>query len=167
MAIGFWEALLDDVGYFERRAINEAAEQIDLLRASSSQQQTAVHKQLRRLYALDKAQSKELARMRAMIKTLATLLIESGVVEEKLVQQRMEAALVEMEDTSRPTPRPVPVVDPYRGAFRGTEPASTLRANEPSTKCGRCGDTVLLRRTQITDEGNVCDDCFYSVVRHP
>lgn len=74
--------------WMQRNAINEAAEEIDSLRAARADSHSAIE----RLFSLDRAQGQELAALRVTVEVLANMLIESGAVDEKTLRYRIEAA---------------------------------------------------------------------------
>lgn len=74
--------------WMQRNAINEAADEINSLRAARADSHSAIE----RLFNLDRAQGQELAALRVTVEVLANMLIESGVVDEKTLRYRIEAA---------------------------------------------------------------------------
>lgn len=152
--IGFWEGLFGDVGHYERNAINDNAEGLSMM--MEAQYSNAAHnaKQMRKLYALDHAQSKELARLRTMVRVLSDVVIELGFDRDRLANI-MEDALDVLESEKTMTEGSYgPDGSPYRGGGAEAQKA------EPKTTCDRCHKEVLLRRTNITEWGTTCDACF-------
>ena len=85
---------MDKLGWFfnneimQREAINQAADEINSLRAERADASSA----LNRLFALDRAQGQELAALRVTVEALANMLIESGAIDETSLRHRIEAA---------------------------------------------------------------------------
>lgn len=152
--IGFWEGLFGDVGYYERMAINDNAESMQMMLDASTYGDEQAAQQLRRLFELDHAQSKELARLRTMVRVLAESLTELGLDRKKLEDQ-MERALDELESEKTMTEGAYGPGGPFRGGPAEAAPAPR------TTTCAKCKKTVLLRRTNIGVHGTVCDRCHY------
>ena len=153
--IGFWESVFGDVGYFEREAINDNAEGMSMMLDAQFAGDEFLSGQTRKLFALDMAQSKELARLRTMVRVLSEAVTELGFDRERLAT-RMDDALDDLE--SEKTMRQGsfnPDGGPYRAGVEG-------QADEPRTTCTVCKADVLLRRSNITETGQSCDRCFYS-----
>lgn len=74
--------------WMQRERINEAADEINALRAARADSHGAIE----RLFALDRVQGQELAAVRVTLEVLSNLLIESGAVDEKTLRYRIEAA---------------------------------------------------------------------------
>jgi hypothetical protein len=138
--IGFWDSLVGDVGYYERKAINSNSADIDVLKATQNASLATLRRQVHTLYSMDQAQSMELARLRVMVRVLAEMVAEQGAGD--VLAKRMEDALDGLEAEQ-------------------TKAAAEVKSAEPTTVCTRCQNTVLARRTVITFDGNVCDACFY------
>ena len=152
--IGFWEGLFGDVGYYERRAINENAESMQMMLDASTYSDEHNSKRLRQLFELDHAQSKELARLRVMVRVLSESLTELGI-DRNILEQQMESALDDLESEKTMKQGAYGPGGPFRGGPNDDAPA------EPTTVCARCSKTVLLRRTNINELGTVCDLCHY------
>lgn len=87
--------------WMQRNAINEAAEEIDSLRAARAGDAGT----FARLFNLDRAQAQEIAALRVTVEVLANLLIESGALDEKALRYRIEAAYADLE-ASQPPAKP-------------------------------------------------------------
>ena len=83
--------------YVERQRLNEAADELFALNASQGQ----TSEQLARLFRLDQDQGREIARLEATVMALIELMVESGVVGEQQVVERVDAALAELEQQER------------------------------------------------------------------
>ncbi len=88
--------------WMQRDRINEAADEINSLRAARADSHGAIE----RLFALDRAQGQELAALRVTVEVLANLLIESGAVDEKSLRYRIEAAWANNDLIDKPTMAP-------------------------------------------------------------
>ena len=132
--IDWWDAIFSDVGAVERRALNQAAEELGLLNISADLNQEQIHK----LFALDKAQREEIERLRLTIKVLTEILVDSGVVAEAAFTERMQAALAAREEAK---------------AARAKAKAEKI------VRCQQCGVEVPARSTNLTEWGLVCDAC--------
>ncbi len=95
--IGFWQGLFGDVGYYERMAINDNAESMRMMMDASTYSDDMQSKQLRKLLELDHAQSKELARLRTMVRVLSETLVNDLGIDRRILGERMEDALDELE----------------------------------------------------------------------
>ena len=84
--------------WMQRDRINEAADEINALRAARADSHGAIE----RLFALDRAQGQELAALRVTVEVLANMLIESGAVDEKTLRYRIEAAWANTEILEKP-----------------------------------------------------------------
>lgn len=155
MSDSFWTWFFDPVDRNTRRAINAAASDIANVQGSSNWQ---FARQIKKLFSLDRAQERELERMRAMVQVLTEQIIELGA-DRGQVEVRIQAALERLEQDVAPAPQPQSTGgSPYRGAL----PVAVADEPEPEGTCARCGQTVLLRRTEFTDDGTVCDRCLYA-----
>jgi|GEM_PF-4134452 len=87
----WWDKSFGDVGWQERRRRAEAADDLDKGDVSSSVQ---------RLYALDEAQAREIARLRLTVRVLTEILVDTMGLDEDLLHQRMTEAVTEAEAAS-------------------------------------------------------------------
>jgi formylmethanofuran dehydrogenase subunit E len=71
------------------------------------------------------------------VAVLVKMLAEAGTVDDKVLRYRVEAELEERLEASRPENR--------------------------TTTCIRCKQQVAAARTQVTDDGTVCDRCMAGV----
>jgi hypothetical protein len=88
--------------WMQRERINEAADEINALRAARADSHGAIE----RLFALDRAQGQELAAVRVTLEVLTNLLLESGVVDEKALRYRIEAAWANNDLIQKPGMEP-------------------------------------------------------------
>jgi len=163
--IGFWESFFDEsLGAVERERLNEAATEINSL----SLQNNHAWRQIQRLFALDKAQSAELEKLRVTVQVLTEAMIDAEVLDRTLVAERLGSAFTALE--LRRNPKAPGTGGPFRGGeSAGADPnaaaakvATTPAKPEPKTLCGMCGESVPARMTTITETGVVCDPCFES-----
>ncbi|MDX2092339.1 MAG: hypothetical protein SFX73_31030 [Kofleriaceae bacterium] len=135
--IGFWQLLLDDkVSYWEAQKINGASDAAD--RAGSyayAAQQSADQSHLR-INQL----SREVVMLRTALTVLTQTLKDSGVLNEEVLDARLENAMERAFPT--PPPQPVPV------------PHSELRYT-----CIKCRQQVLATTTLMTGDGPMCERC--------
>jgi hypothetical protein len=131
----FWEGLLLDDDARQRRAIGRLDDSITDAMQMQAMSAESLGRQIRELYALDRAQGRELAALRAVIRTLGQMLVELGM-DESVVRYRLEAA-IEMANAE---------ADEQEEAGR-------------KVQCANCGQQVPIHHTQITETGTVCDRC--------
>ena len=154
MSDNFWSWFFDPVDANTRRAINDVAADIANSRATSN---LHLASQMKKLYTLDRAQERELERMRAVIQILTEQVVELGA-DRDAIEVRIQGAMERLEQDAQPKPQPSKTGgSPYRGAL----PSATAIA-EPTGTCTRCDREVLLRRTEFLSSGTVCDRCIYS-----
>jgi len=98
---------MDKIGWFfnnewgQRKAINEAADEINILRAERADGAGTFG----RLFALDRAQAQEIAAIKVTLEVMANMLIESGAIDEKTLRYRIEAAHAELAASQPPAPK--------------------------------------------------------------
>jgi hypothetical protein len=128
--LGFFDILSDDaLSWREAQAINHAHDAADTALA-----QADIHAQsIGEMRAMLRAQARELAMLRAAMGVLAGLLRDNGLVDPKVLDYRLEAA---MDD----------------GAAEHEESVS-------SAVCLRCSTELPLAQTVMTENGPVCDRC--------
>jgi hypothetical protein len=86
----------------QRNAINEAASEIDALRSARSGDAGT----FARLFALDRAQAQDITAIKTTLEVLSNLLIEAGIVDEKALRYRIEAAYAELAASQPPQASP-------------------------------------------------------------
>lgn len=139
MAVGFFDLFFDS-DYRQRSDINSALGDAGEARAMVAQ--TAHH-----LSQQISQQRDQIRHLHTLTSVLARMLIESGVVDEKVLRYRLEAELE--AEAERRAPRPV------------AQEARPLEEPPPATPtvCSRCAATVPAHQTVITLDGTVCDRC--------
>lgn len=132
--IGFFQALLDDqMSWGERDAINAAHDKADaamIAGQNATEAMTMLHRRMAE-------QRKELEKLRAAVSVLCQVLRDHKVIDPKILDYRLEAAMEELEDGTGET-----------------KPAPQL------TSCASCGAHVPVTNTVVTASGTVCDSCF-------
>jgi hypothetical protein len=135
--IGFWQLLLDDkLSYWEAQRINEAADAADIAHAAAADAQYSIASAQNRMDAL----SREVIMLRTALTVLTKTLKDTKVLDDKLLDARLEAAMEEVF----PRPEPVPAQPP---------------PGERPYVCLRCRQTVPARTTTMTADGPVCERC--------
>ncbi len=150
----FWNRLFDPVDHNTRNAINEAAMEIRSAQSSRDGNQST---QLQKLFSLDRAQEREIERLGVCVQVLFEVVLGLGA-DEQLIRDRVEDALRAIETERNGPPQVMPSGGhPYRG---GPPAAADEKPKpDPTTQCGTCGEEVLLRHTEFTAKGVVCDGC--------
>ncbi|MBW2453261.1 MAG: hypothetical protein JRI68_02070 [Deltaproteobacteria bacterium] len=95
--------------------------------------------QVNKLYQLDRAQEGDIERLETIIKVLAQLLLEAGVLDQQQLSQRVAAALAEQ-----------------------ARKEMQERTN-PELHCARCQEVVAQKDTYMTGLGAVCNDCYQAL----
>ena len=131
--IGFWELLLDDrVSYWERNAINGAYDQAELAAGQANANQFGIQQLQDRMSAM----GREIIMLRTAVTVLVNTLRDTNVIDPKLLDLRLEAAMDE--------------------AMHPPEPAAV---GGRGMTCIRCRQQVPASATTMTGDGPVCDRC--------
>ncbi len=139
--VGFWQLLLDDkVSYWEAAAINSAHDAADDARLQTMEIGGRVGALEQRVAGL----SREVIMLRAALTVLAKTLKDTNVLDERLLDARLEAAVEEAMAPPEPPP-----------SARVAAPVEPPRM----TVCLRCRNRVPARSTTMTADGPVCDRC--------
>lgn len=136
--IGFWQLLLDpQLSYWEAQRINEASDAADWAQAAADGASARASSLEARVAML----GREVVMLRTAMTMLVQTLKDTKVVDERLLDARLEAA---MEEASAPT-----------------EPAVTAAASDAPRMltCLRCRKQVPASTTIMTGDGPVCDRC--------
>ena|SRR5690349_10459686 len=135
--IGFWQLLLDDkVSYWEAQKINDAADAADIAHSAAADAAYTAASAQNRIDAL----SREVVMLRTALTVLTQTLKDTKVVDDRLLDARLEAAIEEV------FPRPVP---------QAPQPPPGDRI----VTCLRCRQSVAARTTSMTADGPMCDRC--------
>ncbi len=129
-----------DSDYRQRSDINEVRGDAAEARAMAAETSATLGRQI----AIQREQIRDLHMLTSM---LARMLIESGVIDEKVLRYRLEAELE--AEAERRAPKPV---------VNGIDPLEEPPPATP-TVCARCNATVPAHQTVITLDGTVCDRC--------
>jgi hypothetical protein len=133
--IGFFEMLVhEDISWLERNAINSAHDRAD----AALNQGEMLGSSIGALQQTIRAQQAEIAGLKAALSVLAHVLEDAGVVDRKVLDYRIEAAI---EDAQ--------------------EAAEAARAGE-TVQCVGCSQTVPKARSNVTELGLMCDRCAAS-----
>jgi len=133
--IGFWQLLLDDkLSYWEAQRINEAHDAADIAQAHAYDAANASAQVGNRVAML----SREVVMLRTALTVLTQTLKDTKVVDEQLLDARLEAAMEEA------FPRPAPQ-------------APAIPAAQMQITCLRCRKKVAAGTTIMTAEGPVCE----------
>ncbi len=99
----------------------------------------AFSEQLRKLFELDAVQEQEIERLHTVVQVLTQLLVDSGVIDEQKLEQRVAAALEQQQ-----------------------RQAEEQRRN-PQVPCARCEKPVARSATYMTGSGAVCQACYAAI----
>lgn len=133
--IGFFEMLVhDDISWIERNAINTAHDRAD----AALNQGEMLGSSIGALQRTILAQQAEIRSLKAALSVLAHVLEDAGVVDRKVLDYRIEAAI---EDAQ--------------------EAAEEARGGE-TVPCVGCNTQVAKAKTNVTELGLMCDRCFSS-----
>ena len=141
----------------ERQRINEAAAEINGLTESYA----GLGSQIRRMLAVDEAQSTRIAKLEAVVWTLVETLVAHGSVPAAEMNERIRSAV-------EPFSAAEPVVGQGRGGYRSPPGAAAVRlpvTPQPRelpvvpVTCIDCGKEVPSIETLMTAEGPLCEGC--------
>jgi hypothetical protein len=144
--IGFWQLLLDDrISWWERNSINGAYDQAELAANQSDANTFVINKHKDRLDQM----AREIVMLRTAVTVLVKTLRDTNVIDPRLLDARLEAA---MEEAASAAPQPhVP------GAPQAATAAT--QAAVPPVTCIRCRKQVPATTTTMTADGPACDRC--------
>jgi hypothetical protein len=143
--MGFWEGAIKDIGWGERKALNEAAESI----RHQDGEIEGHSQQLKKLLALDTAQANEIDNLRAIIEVLSDMLVDMKVLDGDVLATRIKDKLAELEAAKRPAPKTAKGGSPYRGG--GEKPARRI------TTCTGCQQEF-----KASGSRTMCSSCHYA-----
>jgi hypothetical protein len=133
--IGFWQLLLDNrISYWEAEKINAAHDAADIAFDYAADAGNAARQLARRVDAM----SREIVMLRTALTVLTQTLKDSKVLDERLLDARLEAAMEEA------FPKPAPAAPPI-------DPAKV------QITCLRCRKQVAAGTTFMTGDGPVCE----------
>jgi hypothetical protein len=135
--IGFWQLLLDDkMSYWEAERINDARDAADV----AYQHAADAHHTAASLGGRMAQMSREIVMLRTALTVLVKTLQDTKVVDPKLLEMRLEAAMTEAFPPPEATATPIP-------------PA------ERKVTCIRCRQSVAAGTTSMSADGPMCDRC--------
>jgi hypothetical protein len=135
--IGFWQLLLDDrMSWWEAQRINEANDAADMAAGAAE----AANFRAQTLEQRVTAMGREIVMLRTALTVLTNTLKDSKVLDERLLDARLQAAMEEAEAASRP--KPVAAAAPY---------------TPPQITCIRCRKSVSAATTLMTADGPMCE----------
>ena len=111
-------------------AINEQDSRLEQM----DEAQGGVAEAVGKLFQLDRAQGRELARIEARIQVLSELLVEAGVIDGEQLQKRLAVALAAQ--------------------------AQTRAAAEATVRCASCREEVRADGTFYSEMGEICEVCY-------
>jgi len=128
--IGFFEFLVSDMDRNEWEGINQANDRADAALEQGNMLGTTVGS----LRAVVKSQAKDIRHLQTALAVLAQVLEDAGVVDPKVLDYRIEAAIAN-EDAE-------------------------VAAEAAMTTCVQCKQEVNKKQTNLTEFGVTCDRCF-------
>ena len=135
--VGFWQLLLDDrISWWERDAINGAYDAAEVAAAGAQANHSSIQQQQQRITQL----SREIVMLRTALTVLVNTLRDTNVVDAKLLDARLEAAMDE--------------------AFPPPEEQKAVAASAPRLlTCIRCREPKPAAQTTMSADGPICDPC--------
>ncbi len=147
--IGFWQLLLDDrVSYWEAQRINSAYDAADIAQGVAEAAQSKSYSNETRISNL----GREIVFLRTALTVLVKTLKDGNVLDERLLDARLEAA---MEEAAASLPK-LPT-----GPTSMNEVLHQNLASPVTTKltCVRCRNQVAASSTLMTGDGPMCERC--------
>jgi hypothetical protein len=136
--VGFWQLLLDDrISWWERNAINGAYDAAEIAAGHAQANQWSIGQLQQRTTQM----AREIVMLRAALTVLVNTLRDTNVLDAKLLDARLEAALEE----AFPPPT------------ENTQTAPTAQLG-PLT-CIRCRESKPAAQTVMSADGPICDPC--------
>ncbi len=133
--IGFWQLLLDDnLSYWEAQRINEAHDAADIAQAHASDAARSTYTLAGRVEMM----SREIVMLRTALTVLTQQLKETRVIDEHVLDQRLEAAM----EAAFPKPAPAP---------------PDIAPSKILITCLKCRQKVEAGTTLMTADGPVCE----------
>ncbi|HTU57474.1 MAG TPA: hypothetical protein VMF89_03555 [Polyangiales bacterium] len=147
--IGFWQLLLDDrLSYWEAQRINEAQETAEYAQAAAENVQFQTGNMQTRLNNM----AREVVFLRTALTVLVKTLKDSNVVDERLLDARLEAAIEEANATLPKLPSGPTSMNEVFAQAKQAAPTHLL-------SCIRCRNQVPAASTVMTQDGPMCERC--------
>jgi len=146
--IGFWQLLLDDrMSWWEAQRINEAQDAADIAAGEAS----AAHFRASTLESRVNAMSREIVMLRTALTVLTNTLKDSKVLDERLLDARLEAAMEEAKSANqRVDAARIPSLNEIETGRAAAQPV-------PVITCIRCRRGVPASSTLMTADGPMCE----------
>ena len=147
--IGFWQLLLDDrLSYWEAQRINEATDAAEVAQASAEAAQYRSYSNEARLNHM----AREVVFLRTALTVLVKTLKDSNVLDERLLDARLEAAMEEANATLPKQPAGPTSMNEVFTQAKQAAPTHQLT-------CIRCRNHVAASSTLMTQDGPMCERC--------
>lgn len=146
--IGFWQLLLDDrMSWWEAERINEAQDTAEIAHGEAAAAQY-------RTFSLEERcnhMSREIVMLRTALTVLTQTLKDTKVLDERLLDARLENAMTEAMAALPRQPGAGPFT--VNAALRQSGDAAEV----PKLTCLRCRNQVPASSTLMTGDGPVCE----------
>jgi hypothetical protein len=147
--IGFWQLLLDDrVSWWEAQSINAAHDAADIAAGEAQAAQFKAANIETRVNNM----AREIVFLRTALTVLVKTLKDSNVLDERLLDARLEAAMEEANAALPKLPSGPVSMNEVLASKEGTPAAIKLG-------CIRCRNQVPASSTLMTQDGPVCERC--------
>jgi len=140
--LSFWR----DTEHEQIRAINEAADELDILQSNTQ----LTHERVDALRRQVSAQRSEIVQLKAALQAVCDLLVDLDLIEAEALGYRIDAAVADTAAEVEATPPPTT-------PFNSPAPAPPIMASEAT--CSRCRRDVPARDISFTDRGPMCEAC--------
>ena len=147
--IGFWQLLLDDrLSYWEAQKINSAYDAADVAQGVADAAQSKSYSNETRINNL----GREVVFLRTALTVLVKTLKDSNVLDERLLDARLEAAMEEANAAMPKLPAGPTSMNEVLHQNQQGAVASKLT-------CVRCRNQVAASSTLMTADGPMCERC--------
>ncbi len=147
--IGFWQLLLDDrLSWWEAQKINEAHDAADVAAGAAHAAQYTANNNETRLNNL----AREVVFLRTALTVLTRTLKDSNVLDERLLDARLEAAMEEAASALPKLPSGPTSMNEVFAQAKQAAPTHQLT-------CVRCRNHVPASSTLMTADGPMCERC--------
>ncbi|MBA2544499.1 MAG: hypothetical protein H0V17_32955 [Deltaproteobacteria bacterium] len=147
--IGFWQLLLDDrVSHWEAQSINAAHDAADHAASTAEAAQFKAHNTETRVNNM----AREIVFLRTALTVLVKTLKDSKVLDERLLDARLEAAIEEATASLPKLPTGPVSMNEVLASKQGTPVSVKLT-------CIRCRNQVPASSTLMSQDGPMCERC--------